>query len=488
MADAKPLKPPPTFQDLQKRIAALAKAKGVPAERLYQRVGTDVLVSAFEQGRAQGIVDYYAVKGGMALEVRFGMRARASRDLDIALPVPFDAIPDLLDRVLDVGFGDFALRRKGLLRTLERASTYRAEISIVYKRKPLFTLDVDINGVGIDVAVDVVGSDILGDLGFPGALQMRLLNIHQQLAQKLHGATQPSMDGYTNARYRDVVDCLLIEDGGSLDYDLGRIHAASLFSRRATHAWPTYLNLDDLGRPWRGGLRSEAESMKYGETDPDRLASRFNHLIALMEGVDMSDEVESKVIEVTADGVMAMTAADGEIGKMLADGWRIVTMVNDPRRVWIVLEKRRAPARMPREAPRLHTRLLMRGPNTTPGLTAVTPLEGTVINLGSPANYVRAIVPGVPQDYYIKSKTRFGTISAGDEIPISLDCHEGAMQSSIGDGPWEFAFEFEDDAGQKYRQVGAMEAYAAIDNVRLFQVNDMGPAMPIAAYSVSYKA
>ena len=57
----------------------------VPEARLYRRIATEVLFNVLEIAQQRGIIDRYAVKGGMALEVRFGMRARASRDVDVSV-------------------------------------------------------------------------------------------------------------------------------------------------------------------------------------------------------------------------------------------------------------------------------------------------------------------------------------------------------------------------------------------------------------------
>ena len=75
-----------TFRELQRRITMLARRLGMPVQRLYQRVATEVLFNVLELARQRSIIHRYAVKGGMALEVRFGMRARASRNVDVTFP------------------------------------------------------------------------------------------------------------------------------------------------------------------------------------------------------------------------------------------------------------------------------------------------------------------------------------------------------------------------------------------------------------------
>ena len=457
-----------TFRELQRRITTLARRLGMPVQRLYQRVATEVLFNILELAAQRGIIERYAVKGGMALEVRFGMRARASRDVDVSIPAPFESIPGILDDVLAVGFDSFTIRRRGPLHVLDRAKVYRAELNVQYAGRPLYRLDLDINSSEFEPSVEVVPSGILTELGLPGPVHVALLEVAAQVAHKIHAATQPSTETYRNERYRDVLDVLIIADSVRLDYEWVRIVCGAEFSRRGTHGWPPRFNLDER---WRAGLRAEVAAHGDFPADPELIAHRFNDLIAAIEGVPMYEALETKLIEVSADTLTADARGAGELGALLAQGWQITNMSQDasnPRRQFIVLERRRVHARAAREIPRLQARLDMQGP---PTVREVTPLQGIVRNTGSAANYVRVIIPGVPQDYMARSTTRFGTITAGDEIAFAAPLTLGVLQQPDAPGPWKLAFEYEDDVGQRFRQTGSLDAYASFNNVRLYQVH-----------------
>ena len=463
----------------------LALRLGVPVQRLYQRIATEVLFNVLEIARQRGIIDRYAVKGGMALEVRFGMRARASRDVDVSVPVPFESIPGILDDVLAVGFDNFTVRRRGPLRVLERAKAYRAELNVQYAGRPLYRLDLDINGSEFEPSTDVVPSGMLTELGLPGPVHVALLEVAAQLAHKIHAATQPSTETYRNERYRDVLDALIIAGSLSLDYEWVRIVCGAEFARRGTHGWPPRFDLDDR---WRAGLRAELAAHSGFPGDPELIAQRFNDLIAAVEGVPMYEVLETRLIEVSADTLTADARGTGELGALLAQGWQITNMSRDAsnaRRQFIVLERRRVHARAAREIPRLQVRLEMLGPPTVP---EVTPLQGIIRNTGAAANYVRVIIPGVPQDYMVRSTSRFGTITVGDEIAFAVPLTFGVLQQPDAPGPWELAFEYEDDVGQKFRQTGALDAYASFNNVRLYQVLGLRGPMPIEEYAVPYSS
>ena len=219
----------------------------------------------------------------------------------------------------------------------------------------------------------------------------------------------------------------------------------------------------------------------------DVIAQRFNYLLAAIEGTPMYEVSETKLIEVLSDRLTADAKGAGELGALLAEGWQIASISQDAsnvRRQFVVLERRRVHARAAREIPRLQARLEMQGPPTT---ETVTPLRGMLRNVGAAANYVRIIVPGIQQDYALRSTTRFGTIVMGDEVLVAVPVTLGVLQQPGAPGPWEFAVEYEDDVGQKFRQTGALDAYASFNNVRLYQMLGLRGPMPIEQYSVPYR-
>lgn len=62
---------------------------------------------------AQGAIPFFFVKGGIIIELRLGLAARATRDIDIGLCAPAEKLLSAFDASLAIGFGDFRLRRWG---------------------------------------------------------------------------------------------------------------------------------------------------------------------------------------------------------------------------------------------------------------------------------------------------------------------------------------------------------------------------------------
>lgn len=78
-------------------MRALSAEEGVATERMRRWVSTMALLSALE--RVGGDQDRFLLKGGVALELRFKLRARATRDVDLIVTPHGDA--DLVDALED---------------------------------------------------------------------------------------------------------------------------------------------------------------------------------------------------------------------------------------------------------------------------------------------------------------------------------------------------------------------------------------------------
>jgi len=87
-----------------------------------------VLCETLGEAAIRGLIPLFLIKGGVAIELRLGLAARATRDIDIGLSASPDQLVPMFDGALDVGFSDFRLRRKGAIQ--ERGNELRIKISI----------------------------------------------------------------------------------------------------------------------------------------------------------------------------------------------------------------------------------------------------------------------------------------------------------------------------------------------------------------------
>ena len=100
------------------------------------------------------------------------------------------------------------------------------------------------------------------------APHVRCLGINEQTAQKLHACTGPQRDD----RARDVLDILLVDMLGQLDYVRARAAAERIFTERATHPFPPSTQLP---AEWRRELENLAQELGYATANAEEIEAKF---------------------------------------------------------------------------------------------------------------------------------------------------------------------------------------------------------------------
>lgn len=240
-------------QALETRLGNQSRETGIDLERLRRRAAFERLLVRLELGAPRR----WVVKGGMALEIRLGDRARSTRDLDLALR---DARGDgstarelLIDCLSVDREGDAFEFRVGPPTT----------ITLDEAGRPGWRFPVESRMAGrkfANVRLDVVARDDevskTQRVALPGVLDFAGLERHevevvdpaQHFAEKLHAFTRTYGDR-PNTRVRDLPDMvLLIDDGLEPTPELFMI-VTRLFEARAEQTLP-----DELADPpafWR---------------------------------------------------------------------------------------------------------------------------------------------------------------------------------------------------------------------------------------------
>jgi len=273
-------KAPGSLSELQRRITRFAKQRGEPVPRVHHRVCSVVFCGLLESACVAGVIPTYVIKGGMAMELRFGMRARASQDLDIGIMGDCEELIPIFHRVLAVGFDGFSFRVNDEL-YMTQVQTYRVTVRIQYLGHAFGKLQVDLNRADFETATtEVFDSTLLGELGLPAPIRVSLLDQSMQIAQKIHGATEASSETYVNRRYRDVIDIFIALEHGNIDVSQLRAICRDEFTRRQKQPWPPRLSRT---RDWQDGLHDEARKAGFHNDDPEYLAARFEAFIQEIE-------------------------------------------------------------------------------------------------------------------------------------------------------------------------------------------------------------
>ncbi len=269
---------------LEKTLARVAKEQGLDQERLRRWVSFLALCGLLERAVNEGILTTYYLKGGVAMELRFAGAARATKDMDLGLDGNRSERLRVFEQALAFGFDAFAFRLKSQTRSMDLADTIRIEVAVQYRTRAWQTIEVDLGPAGAET-IDLVEPAVRGlaEMGLPITSPIRCLGLSEQLAQKLHACTGPHSKG----RARDVLDVLLMELLGKLDYAKVRTAAEAVFTQRAMHTFPPNTAIP---ASWRAELQALAKELGYPVTDPDEIELRFRTIVQKIEKATLPGE------------------------------------------------------------------------------------------------------------------------------------------------------------------------------------------------------
>lgn len=230
------------FQRLLQRHAAEI---GQLPQRVMHLVRVGVVCAMLDDVRHDDGGHLFIVKGGTAMQLRLGIRARATTDLDVVFAGGLDEwLARFDDATADRSWSGFTLTRKAGPSQIEVRSPgyrpWRVPLQVRYEGR-------DFGSVSLEVAIDSAASshqELVRTDGIELAVFeidppqfVPCLDVPNQLAQKFHACTGPLPGG--NSRVRDIIDIWLLE--GLLEPSgLGELKAACVdtFSRRQLHTWP----------------------------------------------------------------------------------------------------------------------------------------------------------------------------------------------------------------------------------------------------------
>lgn len=169
-------KPPHNVNVLGRWLTESANHSGLAAGRLRRWLGFMIVAAMLDQtGRGDDGEALFLIKGGVALELRMGGSARATRDLDAALRTPIGELVDHLDPAVREGFGDFGATRSEL-EQIRGTGAIRCDIKLTDRNRPVVTVPLEVAEVEASMGSDVdrVPARPLSDLGIEGPRSLRV--------------------------------------------------------------------------------------------------------------------------------------------------------------------------------------------------------------------------------------------------------------------------------------------------------------------------
>ena len=208
---------PRSSKEFQRLLQRHADEIGQLPQRVMHLVRVAAVCALLDDVRHDDGGHLFIVKGGTAMQLRLGISARATTDLDVAFRGHFD---DWLERfdaaTADTTWSGFAVSRKSEPTPIDIPglgyTPWRVPLQVRYEGREFGT-------IAFEVAIDETSArhhELVEPAGIalasfsidpPGLVPC--LDIPYQIAQKLHACTEPRAGG--NDRVRDVIDIWLLE-------------------------------------------------------------------------------------------------------------------------------------------------------------------------------------------------------------------------------------------------------------------------------------
>jgi predicted nucleotidyltransferase component of viral defense system len=245
------------------------QSDGVGLSRLRKRIVFERLLARLKVVAPGG----WLLKGGFALELRLGGRARTTKDIDIDWIVGEAEATELLLDAAALEMDDmfsFDVQRAAVDQELAGGGQrwmVRAELA----GRDFERVVIDV-GFGMPPVVEPVAlkaSRLLEFAEIP-SIVVPALAVEQHLAEKLHAYSRTYAGDRPSSRVKDLVDVVVIVHTTAVDGERLRQAVRAIFERRATHELPKA-----LAPPPRDWVRPWAMLVKYLPAEPD-LASGFS--------------------------------------------------------------------------------------------------------------------------------------------------------------------------------------------------------------------
>ena len=237
-----------------------------------------VVAAMLDHARDENEDPLFVLKGGGAMELRLGLRARATKDYDTAYREAIEGMLGRLDAALRHGFGDFVATRTEPGPVAD-AGAQRLDIKLAYRGRSWATVQLEVAAAEGEAGreIDRVPGKPLDSLGIAAPADVPCVSIRYQIAQKLHACTEVPSGGRENDRSRDLIDLLLLEELVEED-EWPRVREAceEVFALRAKHPWPPTITVFDT---WPDAYRALAAELAFPMAEVGEAANAVQAMI-----------------------------------------------------------------------------------------------------------------------------------------------------------------------------------------------------------------
>lgn len=280
-AEFKPPRRTPTQRGhLERLIGAYGRTHGIAVDRARRWLSVVSFAGALEAAQAdEGPL--FLIKGGTSMELRLGLHARVTKDVDIIFRGDPEEMLGTLDEAFVRPYGSFSFRRKGLVEDIRDTGSRRLTVQVEFGGREWQTLQLEVAQPEAAEPELVPVALSIADFKLDSPQWVACLSLRYQVAQKLHAVTEQPTER-ENLRYWDLVDLILLRDLLGSDLAAVREACAETFATRDTHRWPPQLEVPDAwGEPYAATVE-EIEIDLPG--DVEAAADEVRAFIAAIDG------------------------------------------------------------------------------------------------------------------------------------------------------------------------------------------------------------
>ena len=269
-------------QALEERLKQHERRTGEPLIRLRKRITFERFMVRLQEKNDSP----WILKGGFALELRLGERARMTKDLDLGVDLGYfhttEVSPAIVARKLreDVSLpnedsftfivpevGEQDLSIPGV-----KAFRYTVEARLDGRRFETNRIDVGFGDPLIPPFDTLESSDLLSFANIPRAT-LRTTSRAQHFAEKVHALTRPWEDRI-NTRVKDLADIILLLNLGLSETQVVKKMITEIFASRKTHEIPNVI--EPPPTTWTSSFSAMAKELEIAETTLDSAIIRIN--------------------------------------------------------------------------------------------------------------------------------------------------------------------------------------------------------------------
>jgi hypothetical protein len=253
---------------LETRLRDRSLKSGLPLVRLRKMVVFDRFLARLAESQP----DQWVLKGGLALQLRLGDRARTTKDIDLLFLEESHKIQRQLREAVALDLGDwftFEVGRPSDNQERAGGGIRHTVLSLLDGRTfERFHIDIGVGDPVVEAVEYLVTPNLLTFAEIEPVI-VPCYPISQQLAEKCHAYTKTYASG-VSTRIKDFVDIILLAEIGEISGQNLTAAIKATFQNAGNHDIPRLI--PPPPRTWEGGFRRLANEVGLSE---DSLESSY---------------------------------------------------------------------------------------------------------------------------------------------------------------------------------------------------------------------